>query len=78
MLKELSGVLSLNNSMNNITLKGFAELVIADKKMNMPYIPMPEGRGFTAHFVKKKRRYIRRYFLCLLFLTNFYRTYWCK
>lgn len=39
--------------MNSITLKEFAELVIADKKMNMPYIPMPEGRGFTAHFVKK-------------------------
>lgn len=53
MLKELSSVLSLNNSMNSITLKEFAELVIADKKMNMPYIPMPEGSGFTAHFVKK-------------------------
>lgn len=32
MLKELSGLLSLDNSMDDITLKDFSELVIADKK----------------------------------------------
>lgn len=32
MLKELSGLLSLDNSMDSITLKNFSELVIADKK----------------------------------------------
>lgn len=32
MLKELSGLLSLDSSMDDITLKDFSELVIADKK----------------------------------------------
>lgn len=34
MLKELSGLLSPDNSIDGITLKDFSELVIANKKMN--------------------------------------------